>query len=232
MLEQLQNSIDHPNRIPPGDVISSILSLLSPSSCSSARVITGGDWWVQFPPTDGPPFLAVERGSCWLVVEGAREPIRVETGDCYLVKSGHAYRHASDLSPGAINARVVWARSPEGNIFHGTVHDTAIIGGHFHFDSLQSSVLLDALPPVIVIPSKSDHASVIPWLLDRLMKELTGNHPGGVLIIDHLAHMLLAEILRAHLASGEDFPVGWMSGLTDSKIAIVLNLMHRDPGYR
>jgi len=77
-----QHSIDRPYRIPPGDVISSILSLLTPSTCTSARVLTGGDWWLEFPPTDGPKFLAVERGSCWLVVEGAREPIRVETGDC------------------------------------------------------------------------------------------------------------------------------------------------------
>jgi AraC-like DNA-binding protein len=232
MLERLQNSIDHANRIPPRDVISNILSLLSPSSCASARLLTGGDWWVDFPPTDGPTFLAAERGSCWLLVEGAREPIRVKTGDCYLIKGRHAYRVASDLSLEAINARVVWERSPERSIFHGTVHDTVIIGGHFNFDSLQSSILLDALPLVIVIPSKSNHAAVIPWLLDRLMKELIVHNHGSVLIIDHIAHMLLVEILRAHLASAEDFPVGWLCGLADPKIAIVLNLMHRDPGYR
>src|ERR1700755_1693793 len=103
MLERLQNVIDHPNRFPPGDVISIILSLLSPSFCTSARVFTGGDWWVDFPPTARPKLIAGELGSCWLVVEGARARIRVETGDCYLVKGGHAYRQASDLSLEAIN---------------------------------------------------------------------------------------------------------------------------------
>jgi AraC-like DNA-binding protein len=116
-------------------------------------------------------------------------------------------------------------------VFHGTVHDTELIGGQFNCDSLQFSILLDMLPPAIVIPSKSDHAAVIPWLLDRLMKELTVHSHGSVLVIDHLAHMLLIEILRAHLASGEDFHAGWLCGLADPKIAIVLNLMHRDPGY-
>ena len=232
MLERPQYSIDRPYRIPPGDVISSILSLLSPSTSMSAIVVTGGDWSIDAPPPDGLVFIAVKRGSCWLAVEGAHEPIHVETGHCYLIKRGHAYRHASDLSLKPINAATMWKPSSDGRVFHGTVHDTELIGGQFNCDSLQFSILLDALPPVIVIPSKSNHAAVIPWLLDRFMKELTVHNHGSVLIIDHIAQMLLVEILRAHLASGEDFHVGWLCGLADPKIATVLNLMHRDPGYR
>ena len=38
------------------------------------------------------------------------------------------------------------------------------------------------------------------------MNELIVHNHGSVLIIDHIAHMLLVEILRAHLASAEDFP--------------------------
>jgi AraC-like DNA-binding protein len=230
MLEQ--HSIDRPYRIPPGDALSSILSLLSPTTSMSAILVTGGDWSINFPPPDGLVFIAVKRGSCWLAVEGAREPIHVETGDCYLVKGGHAYRHASDLSLKPINATNMWKPSSDGRVFHGTVHDTELIGGQFNCDSLQFSILLDALPPVIVIPSKSDHAAVIPWLLDRLMNELIVHNDGSVLIIDHIAQMLLVQILRAHLASAEDFYVGWLCGLADPKIAIVLNLMHRDPGHR
>jgi AraC-like DNA-binding protein len=232
MLERLQYSIDRPYRIPPGDVISSILSLLSPSTSMSAIVVTGGDWSIDAPPPDGLVFIAVKRGSCWLAVEGAHEPIYVETGHCYVIKRGHAYRHASDLSLKPINAATIWKPSCDGRVFHGMVHDTELLGGQFNCDSLQFSILLDTLPPVIVIRSKSNHACAIPWLLDRLMKELIDDNHGSVLIIDHLAHMLLIEILRAHIASGEDFQVGWLRGLADPKIAIVLNLMHRDPGYR
>jgi AraC-like DNA-binding protein len=231
MLEGLQHSIESPYRLPPGDTISSILSLLSPATSMSAILVTGGDWSIDAPPPDGLVFIAVERGSCWLAVEGAREAIHVETGDCYLVKRGHAYRHASDLSLKPIDAATIWKPSCDGRVFHGTVHDTELLGGQFNCDSLQFSILLDTLPPVIVIRSKSNHACAIPWLLDRLMKELIVHSHGSVLIIDHLAHMLLVEILRAHLASGEDFHASWLCGLTDPKIAIVLNLMHRDPGY-
>lgn len=232
MHERLQNAIDHPNRIPPRDVISSILSPLSPSTCMSASLVTGGVWSIECPPADGLVFIAVKRGSCWLAVDGAREPIRLETGDCHLIKGGHSYRHASDLSLKPITATKMWKPGFDGRVFHGTVHDTELIGGQFNCDSLQFSILLDALPPVIVIPSKSNHAAVIPWLLDRLMKELIVHNHGSVLIIDHIAQMLLVEILRAHLASAEDFYVGWLCGLADPKIAIVLNLMHRDPGHR
>lgn len=93
MLERLQQSIDRPCRIPPGDVIPHSVT----SHSLHFHVCDCGykeDWSIDAPPPDGLVFIGVKRGSSWLVVEGAREPIHVQTGDCYLVKSGHAYRHA------------------------------------------------------------------------------------------------------------------------------------------
>src|ERR1700748_1871817 len=136
MREQLQNSIDRPNQLPSADAISSILSLLSPSTCMSASLVTGGDWAIDFPPPGGLKFIAVERGSCWVAVE-ASEAFHIETGDCCLIKGGHTYRLASDLSLKAAEARVLWKPSPDGRMFHGTVHDTVLVGGQFNFDSLQ-----------------------------------------------------------------------------------------------
>ncbi len=51
-------------------------------------------------------------------------------------------------------------------------------------------------------------------------------------MVDHLAHMLLIQVLRAYLASGEQLPVGWLGALVDERIGLALNLMHRSPGRR
>ena len=51
-------------------------------------------------------------------------------------------------------------------------------------------------------------------------------------MVDHLAHMLLVQVLRAFLASGEQLPVGWLGALADARIGLALNLMHRSPGRR
>ena len=51
-------------------------------------------------------------------------------------------------------------------------------------------------------------------------------------MVDHLAHMLFVQVLRAYLASGEQLPVGWLGALADARIGLALNLMHRSPGRR
>ncbi|HMF78803.1 MAG TPA: AraC family transcriptional regulator [Bryobacteraceae bacterium] len=214
------------------DVVSSVLSLLNPRATFSASLTTGGDWAVYFPGYEGVKFAAVIRGSCWLAVEGAGEPIELKHGDCYLLTSARPYRQASDLSLKAIDARAVFANAVDGRAVYGQSQDSMLIGGRFSFDKNQTSILLDTLPPVIHIRAKSKHAPIIPWILKGLMNELATVEPGAALMVDHLAHMLFVQVLRAYLASGENLPEGWLGALADTRIGLALNLMHRSPGRR
>jgi AraC-like DNA-binding protein len=166
-----------------------------------------------------------------------KETTNLNAGDCYLLTSTQGYRQGSDLSLEAIDARAVYAGVDDGRAVYGTANDTMLIGGRFSFDQDQTAILLDALPPFIHISAQSAQASVIPWILEQLREELSVSAVsttklGAAMMVDHLAHILLVQVLRAQVNSGKTLPVGWLSALADSKIGLALNLMHRSPGRR
>ncbi|WP_213806376.1 AraC family transcriptional regulator [Granulicella sp. dw_53] len=214
------------------DPISDVLSLLNPRASISASLTTGGDWAVSFPAHEGLKFVAVVRGLCWLAVDGVTEPIEVRAGDCYLLTTERAHRQGSDLSLEADDVRAVFAEAVDGRAQYGESQETMLIGGRFSFDREQVSILVDSLPPVILIRAGSSHASTISWILERLGEELSVGEPGASLMVDHLAHMLLVQVLRAHLASGERLLTGWLGALADAKVGLALKLMHGSVGRR
>ena len=54
------------------------------------------------------------------------------------------------------------------------------------------------LPPIVHIKKESDKLA-LRWSMERMMQELREPQPGGFLVVQHLAHMLLVQALRAHL---------------------------------
>ncbi len=63
------------------------------------------------------------------------------------------------------------------------------------------------------------------------MQELREPQPGSFLVLQHLAHMMLVQALRAHLAEGLSGGVGWLFALADEQIGPAINAMHDDPAY-
>lgn len=64
------------------------------------------------------------------------------------------------------------------------------------------------------------------------MQELREGQPGGFLVIQHLAHMMLVQALRLHLAEGIKGGVGWLFALADRQMSAAINAMHDDPARR
>src|SRR6266851_4433073 len=56
--------------------------------------------------------------------------------------------------------------------------------------------------------------------------------PGGFLVAQHLAHMMLVQALRLLLAEGLRGGVGWLFALADKQMAAAINAMHDDPAHR
>ena len=64
------------------------------------------------------------------------------------------------------------------------------------------------------------------------MQELREPQPGGSLIVQHLAHMILVQALRLHLADGARAGVGWLFALADKQMSAAMTAMHDDPARR
>ena len=92
-------------------------------------------------------------------------------------------------------------------------------------------MLLGSLPPIVHIRKESDKAA-IRWSLERMKEELRDPQPGGSLIAQQLAYMMLIQALRLHLVEGARSGVGWLFALADKQMSTAIACMHDDPGHR
>ena len=214
------------------DPLSDVLSLLKPRSVMSGGVDQGGAWAIGFGTHDGIKFQAVLSGACWLAVEGVPEPVRIVAGDCFLLPRGRPFRLASDLALPPVDA---WALlgAPLNvaiRVFNGG-GDCLSVGGHIAFAGRHAEILLGMLPPVIHLRHEADKAAM-RWSTERLMQELREPQPGGALLAQQLATMIVVQALRLHLADGLQGGIGWLFALADKQMSAAIGAMHDDPAQR
>ena len=212
------------------DPLSDVLSLLKPQSYMSGGFGVDGDIAIQFPKHQGIKCYAVVSGQCWLSVEGVSEPVRLTAGDCYVLPRGWPFCLTTDLSLPPVDYRTLVAgwRSRAMSADEGMKN--YIVGGHFALTGGHADILLKSLPPIVHIRKESDKAA-IRWSLDRMREELHDPKPGGSLIAQQLACMMLIQALRLHLAESAGVSVGWLFALADKQMGAAIGCMHENPGH-
>jgi len=218
------------------DPLSDVLSLLKPQSYAAGGFALTGDTAIQWPQHEGIKCYAVVSGQCWLSVEGIPEPILLTAGDCYLLPPGPPFRLATDLSITPVDFHVLLALrqsgrevsvSSAGNEGEGCY----LVGGHFILAGSHADLLLSSLAPIVHIRKESDKAAM-RWSLERMKEEVRDPQPGGSLIAQQLAYMMLVQALRLHLAQGANGAVGWIFALADKQMGAAIRAMHDAPGQR
>ena len=213
------------------DPLSDVLSLLKLRSYISGGFEVGGDTAIQFPKHQGIKCYAVVSGQCWLSVEGVPDAVLLTTGDCFLLPRGLPFCLATDLSlPPVDFLTFLSARGSGGAVSDNEGGGHYIVGGHFVLTGSPADILLKSLPPIVHIRRESDKAAM-RWSLERMKEELRDPQPGGSLIAQQLAYMMLVQALRLHLADGTRGKVGWLFALADKQMSAAITCMHDDPGH-
>ena len=215
------------------DPLSDVLSLLKPRSYVSGGFDVGGKLSVRFGRHDGIKCYAVVSGQIWLAVEGVAEAVRLKTGDCFLLPRGWPFRLATDLTAPPVDALSILAtaRRVGGVVTVNGGGDCLVVGGHFALTGDHAGMLLGILPPIVHIKKESDKAAM-RWSLERMRQELREGQPGGFLMAQHLAHLMLLQALRLHLAEGSAGGVGWLFALSDKHISAAIGAIHEAPAHR
>lgn len=215
------------------DPLSNVLSFLKMRRYTFGGFDLGGAFSMQFPAHEGIKCYTVISGRGWLLVEGVPDPVRLVPGDCSLLPSGRPFCFSSDLSLKPMNVPVTllepWSNGGIGTVQGGG--DCLIVGGHFLMEGAHADTLLRVLPPIVHISNDADKAAM-RWSLERMMQELREPLPGGFLIAENLAYLMLVQALRLHLAEGRKGGVGWLFALADERIARAISAMHQDPAHR
>jgi hypothetical protein len=105
-----------------------------------------------------------------------------------------------------------------------------LLGGNFVLTGKPADILLAELPPIVHIRKESDKTA-IRWSLERLREELRDPQPGGVLVAQQLAYMMLVRALRLHLAEDLTGRVGWLFALSDKQMSAAITCMHDEPAH-
>jgi AraC-like DNA-binding protein len=213
------------------DALSDILSLLKPASYMFRGIDAGGDWAVRFEAHRGMKCFAILSGQVWLVVDGVGD-VLLKQGDCVLLPRGYGSRIGSAPEVPARDAWAVFPAVAEGGVV--TINDggDAIgLGGFFAFDNRHADMLMNVLPPIVHICEEVDRAA-LRGAIERIMLELRTPQPGGFLVAQHLAHLMLLLALRIVLAKGPDGGIGWIYALGDRQLGAAMNALHGDPARK
>jgi AraC-like DNA-binding protein len=215
------------------DPLSDVLSLLKPRSYVASGFEAGGAWAIQFPRHEGIKCYAVVSGQCWLSVDGVSAALCLKSGDCFLLPRGRPFRLASDLTVAPVDAATIFLPARHGGIAScNGGGDFLLVGSHFLLSGHPNhvAILLGVLPPIVHLRKESDKAA-LRWSVERMMQELREQQPGGFLVAQHLAHMMLVQALRLHLAEGLQGGVGWLFALADKQMGAAINAMHANPAH-
>jgi AraC-like DNA-binding protein len=213
------------------DPLSDALLLLKPCTYRAGGFDLGGDFCIRFPKHESIKCYAVVSGQCWLSVEGVPEAVRLTAGDCFLLPRGLASCLASDLKLTPVDAPTIFPFPLNGRIAScNGGGDCLLVGGNFVLTGKHADILLAELPPIVHIRKKSDKAAM-RWSLERMRKELRNPQPGGFLVAQQLAYMILVQGLRLHLAEGLKGRVGWLFALSNKQMSAVITSMHDEPAH-
>src|SRR4030095_6148981 len=132
------------------DVLADVLDSLKLRGRIFCRCDLSAPWALGFASGDFSHFHVIERGTCWLRLEGKSDGIALQEGDLLLVTRGHAYQLSDEPETPPIPIGDLIRRSRGGLravLRHGGGGAAAsLICGSFDFESLQARSFLAVLP--------------------------------------------------------------------------------------
>ena len=232
------------------DPLSDILSLLKPRNYMSAGFDAAGPWAIRFADQANTIKCGtVVSGQCYVSVEDLAGPVLLTSGNSFVLPRGRTFFLASDPDCPPVDAPLVFAKAQSGGIVqHNGGGECFIVSSRFALSGPHADMLLASLPPIVRIENDQNESS-LRWSVERMMQELSTPQPGGFLVLQHLAHTVLVQALRLHLANahtsgqsdrtgqtiptapnGPDIP-DWFAALSDKQIATAIACIHGDPAH-
>ncbi|MEU6122895.1 AraC family transcriptional regulator [Streptomyces sp. NPDC047123] len=187
----------------------------------SVMVMARGTAWIA--PADGGPAqcirpgdLAIARGpdpyTC--ADEATTAPFaEIGPGQRCRPLDGAPVARYQDLGPRA------WGESPDAAV--------EMLIGTYPLQGEITGRLLDALPPLLVLPGEVWECPLTPLVAEEIGKD----EPGQAVVLDRLLDLLLIAALRAWFSRPEAAAPAWYRALGDPVVGRALRLLQDDPAH-
>ncbi|QSQ20834.1 AraC family transcriptional regulator [Pyxidicoccus parkwayensis] len=215
------------------DVLANVLGVTQLGNTMLCQSELLSPWGLDIEANTKTAVHLVQRGVCWLRLEGEREPMRLVPGDVVLVGSG--VRHFMTDDPGSqvepweqalekMKLRI--ASLPQ----NASADTTVLLCAAYEFEQHGQHPLLALLPKLIRLNVDYTEESGQFQALVRLLAHESGRKlPGSEIVIPRLVDSLFVYIVRAWMASQPVGAGGWFGALRDPQIGRALSLIHENP---
>jgi AraC-like DNA-binding protein len=218
------------------DALSDVLSALNVQSGLSSHFEGEGAWAFRFPAYRHMKFGTVLHGRFYLKMNGETSYRAIEEGDIYLMTNGQPFCSASAPGCPTLDGPATYqsTRGADGVVRvygPGEATPVGLASGHFSFGDDTANMLLRHLPPLIHLRAADVAAHALSLVIGLLRIEARDPAPGADVVKTSLATLVLVQMLRAYIASGEPAD-GWLKAFSDAKVGAALSMMHDAPGQR
>ena len=158
----------------------------------SARFEAAEPWALRFAAYRHVKFVGVIKGDRWVWIEGVTAPAKMKEGDFCLLTDGSPYCFASDPGVEPHDGEKVLATNVGADriVRHGQGEMRAIsVGGLFEFDGDMSGLLLNFLPPLVIVSAESPDARSLRAALELFKAETESVRPGAAAMAGSVANI-------------------------------------------
>ncbi|MFB6945072.1 AraC family transcriptional regulator [Streptomyces sp. NPDC060286] len=205
------------------------------------RMVMEPPWSVRIADRAPLCLMSVTDGEAWIVPATGTEAVLLRPGDIAIARGPDPYTVAdipgtaphAVIGPGGTCTTLRGEPLSEsmqlgvrtwGNALGGSA---AMLIGTYLLDGEISRRLLDALPPLLHLPSDG-RGNPLLTLLDE---EISKDEPGQSVVLDRLLDLLLIAALRTWFARpGAEAPA-WYRAMGDPVVGQALRLLQRDPAH-
>lgn len=203
-------------------------------------MIMDPSWSVRIEDEAPLSIMAVTRGEAWVVPDRG-EAVRLRPGVIAIARGPDPYTVADDpatspqvvVHPGqqcttlkgedlaqAMSLGVrTWGNSPDGS--------TMMLIGTYEKTGEISQRLLEALPPLAVIPEDAWDSPLVPLLGEEIVKD----EPGQEVVLDRLLDLLVIAALRTWFSRPAAEAPAWYQAHSDPIVGRALRLLHNNPAH-
>jgi AraC-like DNA-binding protein len=152
-------------------------------------------------------------------------------GDCFILATNRPYAVASAPGLEPVDGLPLYRASATGSVRvgNGDGDEVAMTGGRFELDAGSARLLLDVLPPLLVVGAQEPRAATLRAALTLFDAETAEPGLGSFIVTDGLGRVVFVEALRAAIGSEDGRLRGWLAALADERVGRALHAIHEDP---
>ncbi|MGW3310896.1 AraC family transcriptional regulator [Streptomyces sp. NPDC001073] len=184
--------------------------------------------------------MLMVRGDAWITPDTG-ERVRLRTGDLAIARGPDPYTcgDTPDTTPQAVILPGGECRYPDGTPLNGSMDlgvrtwgdrldgSTVMFIGTYLMRGEINGRLLDALPPLLTLPSEVWECPLTPLLMEETVRD----EPAQEVVLDRLLDLLVIAALRAWFSRPEAEAPAWYRARADPVVGRVLRLLQDDPAH-